>query len=149
MLRATIRSPSKRANNSHGGLGQQKHMTNGKLKPCRISHFPVIIIAASVLSSSVFAADIGIDLKTCMPDGAINTVKEKFDPKKFWIAQNVILEIHLERRWEFEEAMSRCGEISSNSERIKCISYQQNLQASIIRCYQTTKRMCRANGGLC
>lgn len=114
-----------------------------------LSRLMVAVAFIAIFQNSTFASDLGIDLATCMPKGIYNSSKEKISPKKFWIEQNVALEMGLQRQWEFDDAISICAGISDQVDRVRCMSYTQNLKASMIRCYQTTIRMCRSNGGFC
>lgn len=94
--------------------------------------------------------DLDIELSTCTPDGAINEFKERWDSKTFWIKQNVKLETEMEEKWKYDGAY--CKSIDDKGHDIvkaKCFLYIQNLFDSMVKCYKTSKILCRKNGGLC
>lgn len=107
----------------------------------------MVFLITMLAASSAYAFDdkVRIELATCRPDGIYNSWKERINPKEFWIDQTVSFEMELEklRYWSVAE---KCSDISEHAEKIACVSYFQNLRASIARCYQTALRMCRANG---
>ena len=106
-----------------------------------------LFLALTVASSLAFA-DIEIDMATCMPKGIVSSMKEKTNPKKFWISQNIELEIAIQK-WDIATSTAVCHEQKSTAEQERCFEYKRNLYESAVKCYQTTSQLCRANGGNC
>lgn len=111
----------------------------------------LILFGLLITSVNSFASDgdLRISLANCMPDGILNSYRERWNPKEFWIDQNVILEIQLDRRWEYEESIDRCRNIKDSVDKQRCFSYVQSHWQSLAKCQSVTRRMCRANGGYC
>lgn len=107
-----------------------------------------IVISIATTNASAFDSTVRIELVTCTPDGIMNAWKERYDPKRFWINQNVIFEMAVER-YQGSSAAADCAHVDAGVDRRSCVSHWENRRASIIKCFQTTGRMCRAHGGLC
>lgn len=110
----------------------------------------LLIPPLALLAVSAAAADteLRIELSTCTADGMYNSLKEKYDKKAFWVGQNVVLEMALEQ-YRGTSAAEECSHITDAKDKMACASYWVNRRAAIIRCYQTSKQMCRLHGGQC
>ena len=94
------------------------------------------------------ATELGIELNTCTPDGMVNSFKEKWDAKSFWIKQNVALQNELSSKWKYDGAECFQGE-RDQIEKTECILHYKNLLDSIAKCYRTSTILCRKHGGFC
>lgn len=100
------------------------------------------------LCAGAFAYDteLRIELDTCRPSGIVGIAKEKINPREFWVSQTVVLEMALERSWEFTDSINDCQHESTDAKKIQCRLYFKNRLDSIRKCYRTAKAMCRQNG---
>ncbi len=109
----------------------------------------VLALAFIVVAGHATSAEVRVDIATCMPNGMMNSWREKYDAKGFWIEQHTAIEMVFQRRWEFDEALSDCMKIDDGIEKQKCLHYRRNRMSALSKCLQTAKRLCRAHGGLC
>ena len=97
----------------------------------------------------VAAKELRIELVRCEPSGMPAIISEKWNPKAFWIEQHVLIEMSLERRWEYDDIMADCRTEKDPIDRERCSSYYRNNREALVKCLRTTARMCRLHGGLC
>jgi len=107
-------------------------------------------------TSKVFSEDLymsyeryEIDLRTCEPTFT-GKIKRMWDPKAFWISQNVALQETVEwnksREYWIDAA---CPFYSTPEERKKCATGRSKGWTYILRCLKFSREMCRLHGGYC
>lgn len=108
-----------------------------------------LALATLLAAPLALSADLRIDLVGCQPSGAVASLAERWDGKDFWAREHVTLQMALERKWEFEDAIDSCkiSHATEPAEREACIAYVRGRYSSMIRCLQHAKRMCRHHGG--
>ncbi len=103
------------------------------------------------------AASSDMEAFSCAPKGIVNKLKEKMNPKSFWVEQSTVAENAL-AYWLFgrgagEEGppptVNDCSRKSDPIERQKCIAYVKGEIEFWRRCGQHANRMCRLHGGFC
>lgn len=109
--------------------------------------------------SSVYAANSDMQAISCAPNGIANVIKEKVDPKGFWVKQATFSEGMLnylrygEGAGPDEIVPTEEGCIAKSQgdriEREKCITYVRNEINFWVRCGAHAKKMCRLHGGNC
>lgn len=120
-----------------------------------------LIFTLSFLCSSFmcFAANSAMQASSCAPKGILNVVKEKLNPKSFWVDQSINAENML-RFWltgegaRFDEStmiISDCALLHQDDPiaRQECVTYVRGEIEFWRRCGQHAKRMCRLYGGYC
>jgi hypothetical protein len=107
----------------------------------------VLVVTSAYSQTEEQLPEFGIELNTCTPDGVVNELKEKWNPKDFWIRQNVIFESEVKSAWKYDG--SYCRLKNDEVDKTKCFLYIKNMYQSILKCYRTTKLLCRQNGGYC
>jgi hypothetical protein len=90
--------------------------------------------------------DLRISLSDCMPNGVIGNVMVRLDPKEFWIGQHVLLDMQLNRAWEYKEALDSCNDRKDSKNRQECLIYHRSHWDSLRRCLVVTRQMCRLHG---
>ena len=120
----------------------------------KIIHKFLVCVAALTLTISYFVFNepmgvLRIELVSCTQDGFINGLREKINPKNFWISQNVLFEMELEREWDFQNTLDICREENDLTQKQRCFDYYNNFRDSVKKCHITVKKRCRENGGLC
>lgn len=103
----------------------------------------------AIAHSVTLAADLRIELVGCKPDGMTAILSEQWDAKAFWAREKVTLQMALERRWEFEEAIETCKtrHIDSPAPRQACVAAVVGRHDSMQRCFRHAAAMCRHHGG--
>lgn len=107
----------------------------------------VIIVISPITHAEKY--ELRINLMNCMPDGVINSWREKWNPREFWVSQHVVLETDLERDWKYQESLDRCREQKNPIEKQKCFTYYESYHQAAIRCKEVARKLCRANGAFC
>lgn len=107
----------------------------------------VSVLTLLVASSAAFPRDyvLRLNMSTCEPDGMINSWRERFNPRDFWISQTVVLETELERMSSSSVA-DDCSQSDNVSEKRRCMEYKTNIRASAARCLSVSRRRCREQG---
>lgn len=105
-------------------------------------------IALLFFTGNAFAYDneLRLNLDTCTPSGIVGVTKEKLSPRNFWVSQTVVLEMSLERSWEFTDSIKNCQHEKIVEDKTKCRLYFRNRLDSIRKCYRTAKTMCKQYG---
>ena len=70
--------------------------------------------------------DVDIELSTCQPDGSIAKISQLWDPLKFWVKQNVALEMALEEE-DLKGLLDNCR-----------IEHRED-RTALLECYQFYK----------
>lgn len=107
----------------------------------------IIIILISLFLLSGCGSEYNIDLSSCNPSGIFQNVKKNVSPKKFWIDVHTKLDMEI-NFWGLPSPSSACSG-SSRKKRSECISVVKNEFASMRRCLNHSRKMCRLNGGYC
>ncbi len=94
--------------------------------------------------------DVDIDLTTCQPDGPIGKMSQAWDPLKFWVKQNVSLEMALEQE-DLNGLMENCriNYSDNKTDLLECYQRYKNRHQSIVKCLKHTTKLCRHHGGRC
>lgn len=103
-----------------------------------------------------FAANSAMHASSCAPKGISNVLKEKLNPKSFWVDQSIIAEDML-RYWLTGDGAENTMTISDCTmrhhddpiARQECVTYVRGEIEFWRRCGQHAKRMCRLHGGYC
>lgn len=114
----------------------------------KIRNIVLMLIILTMHCSSAVAQnrDLRISLSDCLPDGVIGKVKVRLDPKEFWIEQHVLLDMQLNRTWEYQEALDNCNDRKGSTKRQECLSFYKSHWDSLRRCLGVTRQMCRLHG---
>ena len=130
-------------------------MRKARLHEKIIAYSGVVIFYYYILVPPSAPDSFQIELNYCSPKGIINSIKESFNPKKFWVGTYVDLEIKIEKienvngvketiesdclwaTYKSKQVMDNCrtNVISSFSKMKSCISYARD--------------KCRSLGGVC
>lgn len=94
--------------------------------------------------------DIDIELSTCKPDGLLANISHSWSPLKFWVKQNVAIEMALEQE-DLSILLDTCRIEYKNDQTklLECYQYYKNRHNSVIRCLKHTAKLCRHHGGRC
>jgi hypothetical protein len=108
-------------------------------------------LLALLSQSSAQAKDfqLRIELVRCEPDGLLSALREKYAPKDFWVEQHVVLEMQIERRWEYVAALDQCRSIPEEVGRTKCLLHVRNGQEALKKCERHARLLCRKHGAYC
>ncbi len=87
-----------------------------------------------------------LEMVGCQPDGIINAWRARWDPKKFWVEQVVVLETGIES-WDIAGDIRGCQSESSQAERTNCTLYMQNRYNAVKKCLAHANTLCRMHGG--
>jgi hypothetical protein len=91
-----------------------------------------------------------IDLQTCQPDGPSAKLSRAWNPRSFWIEQNVTLEIALEAN-SLQELVDDCHlKDSGNTKKLaQCVTFYTERHAGMKKCLEFSALQCRREGGKC
>lgn len=87
-----------------------------------------------------------LELVSCQPDGIINAWRARWNPKKFWVEQVVVLEMAAERS-SLADSLRECQSESAQADRVNCTLYFKNRHAAWMKCLAHARALCRLNGG--
>ena len=94
--------------------------------------------------------DVDINLTTCQPDGPLGRMSQAWNPLKFWVKQNVSLEMALEHE-DLSGLMENCriNYSDNKTDLLECYQQYKNRHQAIVKCLKHTARLCRHHGGRC
>ena len=99
--------------------------------------------------------NVDIDLSTCQPKGMVANLKEKVNPKDFWISQYTRLSMAFEDGLDPSHnptlhcAAKQGGLVTDQVSYFKCVGFYSNRRLSIGKCMAFSRTMCRHLGGFC
>lgn len=108
-----------------------------------------VVLQLLVTTQNGLASDyetVRLEMVGCQPDGVINALRARWDPKKFWVEQAVVLQSSIEG-WNLAGNIQGCQSESSQAERTNCVLYMQNRYNAAKKCLAHANTLCRAHGG--
>ena len=117
------------------------------------------ILIGLCFNNFLYAASSDMQASSCAPNGVTNVIKEKMNPRKFWIDQMLTAD-RMVAYWVNGEGAGEEGppdtvydcNIKNKDnpiERQKCVSYVKGEVEFWRRCGAHARQMCKLNGGFC